>query len=750
MRRVIAIALASASLVVPLHSANAQTASALADNGENVNSGQLEEIVVTAQRRSESLQRVPLAVTALTPITIANVGVLEFKDLAKVVPSLQTGTQGFAGVGFIRGVGSTAGSIGMEPPVAMFVDDVYIPSGTGSLFDFNSVSGIEVLKGPQGTLFGRNATGGVIHVKTLNPTQETKIDAELGYDSLETVSAKFYGNVGLGDTAAANIAAYYVNQGEGWGRNIATGAEAFKSESYGVRAKLALNPVPGLDFLLTGFYAHRRSDQGLALRVAPGFTSFAGYSPDAAGAGFWDVTSNDADPMRIDTYLGSLKATYDFGSAKLVSITAYQAVDLFPTIDSDTTPTRYVRVDGDMYGRTFTQELQLLSPDDSTVSWILGGFYMWDKSKFQTTVIGAAVPAAPNVQRSFETTNSYSGFAQATFNLFPETRMTLGLRYTEDERALNGLGISATTTFGPFSSAAGFKSVTGRLVIDHQFDKDVMGYIGYNRGFKSGIFNIGAIGVGATAAPAPVNPEELDAYTVGIKSEFLNRTVRFNAEAYLYKYRNMQLQNVNATGTTDLRNAGSATIKGIEAELTFAVDSHLTLNANMGIVDGKYDSFQNGLVFFPLPPNQPIAIPAGCAASTPTYPAPSGPRAIISRTCDLSGNKTIQTPPFTSMLGANYKIPTGIGEFNLNANWTHGGNFYWESSNAAYSKQPTTDLVSASLSWTSSNERVGVRIYGKNLTNEKYYGYAGAASNFGFKYSPAAPRTYGMVVSVKY
>lgn len=748
MRNAINIVLASTSLLVPAHSAHAQDASASKDRNEP--SGQLEEIIVTAQRRDESLQRVPLAVTALTPVAIANTGVISFADLNKAVPSFQTGIQGFSALGFLRGVGSTAANIGMEPPVAMFVDDVYIPSGTGSMFDFNSISGIEVLKGPQGTLFGRNATGGVVHVKTRNPTDETKVDAEVGYDNFQTVTAKFYGNAALSENVAANIAGYYTDQAKGWGHNIINGADSFKSKGYGIRGKVAINAAPGLDFLLSGLYSNRRTNQGLALRSAPGMSTFGGYNPDAQGADFWDITSDYSNPVRTSTSLGSLKTTYDFGSARLVSITAYQSVKLFAPIDGDTTPLPLVNVDADESGKTFTQEIQLLSPDDSAVSWILGGFYMWDKSKYQVTLSGGAVPGAPQFAKSFQTTNSYSGFAQATFNLFPETRMTLGLRYTEDHRAIDGYANSATATFGPFTDKASFKSVTGRITIDHQFSQDVMGYVGYNRGFKSGLFNIGAIGVGSTAAPAPVNPEELDAYTIGLKSDLLGRRLRFNAEAYLYKYRNMQTQNINPNGTTDLRNGGSATIKGLEAELTFVVDSHLTLNANLGLAEGKYDVFNNGLQFFPLAPNAPIAIPVGCAATVPTYPGAAGPLPMAQRSCDNSGNKTIQTPPLSTMLSASYKMPTEIGDFTLNASWTHGGNFFWEAGNAPYSKQPKTDLIAANVSWTSSNGLVGIRVYGRNLTNEKYYGYAGASALAGFKYSPAEPRTYGVALSVHY
>jgi iron complex outermembrane receptor protein len=742
MKRFASLLLVSASSMVWASASSAATAADEASVG-------LEEVIVTAQRRAENVQDVPIAVTALTGSQVANAGVVDFTSLGKIVPSLQTTRQAFAGIGFLRGVGSTAANVGMEPPISMYLDDVYVPSGTGSLFELNSVSSLEVLKGPQGTLFGRNATGGVIHVHTRDPSAEPTMDISAGYDNFDTVSGQFYGSTKIAEGVAANLSAYYVDQNDGWGRNLANGDDVFTRKTYGARAKISYDPTADTSFLLSGLYDHRRSNQGLALRVAPGVFSRGGYSPDALGAGFWDVTSNDDDPIRARYKQVSLKASHDFGAAKLVSITAFQQVRLTAAIDADTTPTNLVRVDAYTGGETFTQELQLLSPPDAPISWILGGFYMHDSSFYQVLTTGLGSPI-PVLARNTEGLESYSGFAQTTVDIMSDTRMTIGIRYTADTRALHGRATQGAATFGPFDAHKKFQSVTGRFSLDHHFSDDVMGYVAYNRGFKSGLYNIAAINAGTTVTPDPVNPEELDAYSVGVKSEFMDRRLRFNAEAYYYDYRNLQTQNVTSNGSTLLLNGGKATIKGFDADVTFLATPRLTFTASLGLVDGKYDSFKNGLQFFPLPPNAPIPIPAGCAATVPVYPPAAGAAPLAQRTCDLSGNKTIQTPPVTTFLSGTYKLPTTIGDYEFNLSWTHGGDFFFESGNQPYAKQKQTDVFNGSIQWTTVNGAFGVRLWGRNLTNEKFFAYAANSTTSGFKYTPAEPRTYGVTLSAHY
>jgi len=206
---------------------------------------QLQEVTVTANRRAESNQRVPLGIVALSAGTAEKLGVTHAQSLAALVPGLLFNTQANATIPFLRGVGTPIAESGDEPSVALYVDDVYIPAGSAALVNFTSIDHMEVEKGPQGTLFGRNATGGVVQVFTRSPTDKPELDVTAGYSNYDTWSADTYASGPLTKQLLANISVYWSNQSEGWGRNVTTGVPAFRSRDYGVRTKFLWNDTEG-------------------------------------------------------------------------------------------------------------------------------------------------------------------------------------------------------------------------------------------------------------------------------------------------------------------------------------------------------------------------------------------------------------------------------------------------------------------------------------------------------------------------
>ena len=709
----------------------------------------LEEIVVTAQRRSENLQDVPVAVSSVTAATATRLGINNPQSVAQIVPGFTFNRVGQGAAPFIRGVGSSATFIANEPSVAIFQDDVYIPNGAAAIFEFNNISSVEVLKGPQGTLFGRNATGGVIHVHTREPAFQPTLDATASYANYQTVAGQLYVSGGLSDTVAANLSAFGTHQGKGWGRDVLTGTDVNVSKSWGVQSRLLVEPDDKTSLLLSGSYSRRKSDQGYTLRVVDGFFGRGGYSPAALGAGFWDGAANPSSAYDNKFQLFSAKLKRDMGAATLVSISAYTKIRAGALIDLDISPTNIAAIDTSVGGNTFTQELQLLSPEDATFKWILGAFYLYNDSFFEANFSGAAFPNG-NFLHNEQVTNSYSGYAQATAAIMPRTNLTLGLRYTSDERhQKNGFVRQGAIMAGPFEDRATFSSLSGRAALDYRVTPDLMVYVAYNRGFKSGVYNISGFSIASTAPIPPVLPEDLNAYTAGFKSEWLDHRLRLNVEAFYYDYKNIQVQNVVGAGSA-LVNGGAATIKGLDLELTAAPTSRLTLTANLSLVDGRYDSFRNGPTFFPLPPNAPIAIPPGCAATVLTYPtAPAGTPAA-QRACELAGNKTINTPPLSSNVTVSYRIPSDVGQFELTAAWSHMGDYYFEPDNLSFTRQPKIDLFNASMVWTAPSGRYDVRLWANNITKEKYYAYVASSSLSGTTFSPAAPRTYGVTLGAHF
>jgi iron complex outermembrane receptor protein len=701
--------------------------------------GGLQEVVVTANRRQQNLQTVPIMVEAITGDNATAFGITDTQSLASAVPGLTFDRATATAVPFLRGVGSPAGQVSAEPSVAMYVDDVYTPAAGASLANFNSVSSLEVEKGPQGTLFGRNATGGVIQVFTKNPTRAGEFDIQAGYANYNTPSASLYATGGLGDTFAANISLYGSHQGEGWGNNVTTGNPAFENNRfYGGRVKFLWTPTENLSALLAFDYDNTKSSQGF-YRPAYG-TVGAGFYPSPAG--FYDLV-DWTDPFWVVRQEGvSLKLNLDMHWARFVSISAYRYTVQQQLFDQSGGPFPIVGASINGPDRTLTQEFQLLSPGDSQLTWMAGLFFMHDSSGYNPLGLSglAVAPLQYANAISDQVTKSYAGFADATWSFTPGTRLTAGLRYTRDERSITAgytlgppVSISAPTSNSPQSSTT--SKPTGRISLSHDFTSDFMGYAAFNRGFKSGTFN--AVVTPGAPIGTPVQPETLDSYSIGEKAEFLNHRLRLNSEAFWYDYQNIQVTEI-VPGGTALRNAAKATIKGLDVDASWAATERLTLTAGLEVLDGHYDDFPNGLYWI-YAPNPAL----GVSNVNPAVPP------------NLKDNKTIDTPPFTSTLKVNYLYPTGAGPLNFSLAYNHGGNYFFDADNGkgqltpALDKQKTLNIVNASLEWTSSSGRYDVAAWGKNITGAKYI-------SFGFEealltqFGPAPPATYGVTVGVHF
>ncbi|MET0985243.1 MAG: TonB-dependent receptor, partial [Steroidobacteraceae bacterium] len=547
----------------------------------------LEEVVVTANRRTENVQRVPIAVTAFSAESALAHGITDMQSLANAVPGVRIDRATATALPFIRGVGSAVGQVSAEPPIAFYVDDVYIPAAGAALSNFNSVDSLEVAKGPQGTLFGRNATGGVIQVFTKNPTQEPALDVSLGYGNYDTKTGSFYATGGLSDTLSANIAAYGGDQGSGWGDNPTTGKDAFETNKYyGGRVKLLWEPSDATSVLFNLDHDNTKSSQGFYGPVKGTVGAGGLYAPPDD---YYDLVDHMDPYWRVKQTGGSVKITQELNNfGKLVSVSAYRDSEQQQHWDQSGAPFPLVPVDIKGPTKTFTQELQLLSQDDSAVTWIAGLFYMHDESgydplKFTGPLAGLlSGGTASFIQSETEQkTDSYAAFAQVNWEIFDATHLTLGARYTIDEREITGrvnFGDALIVDAPNSGRDDKWKKPSWRIALDHQFTDDFMAYVAYNRGFKSGTFNAVLFPLPGVPLSDPVEPETLDAYTIGQKAEFFDNRIRVNSEVFYYKYKDMQLTSIVAGGTA-LKNAAEATIKGIDVDITATLFQGFTLTA---------------------------------------------------------------------------------------------------------------------------------------------------------------------------
>lgn len=672
--------------------------------------GGLEEIIVTAQRRGENLQDVPISVNALTAKELKAMGGTSSEDLT-LIPNVVYNPGVGGGQVTIRGIGGL-NSGGEEPANAIYIDGVYQFAPTANLFQFNSVERIEVLKGPQGTLFGRNTAGGVIQVVTRDPSQEAAGEAEIGYANYQTVNGSLYLNAPLTDNLAANLSAYGSDQGKGWGRNVFTGRDVHKGYSWGVRGKLKWDaPSGNTDLILSAMYTKDEPVASGAGTIVRGTLDVLG-SPSV---GLFN-THSELDERRVfEQYQVAGTIHQDLGFARLTSITAYSDVKFRFLADGDLTPAPIVIVDISGNYRSFSQELQLQSKEGSPLQWIAGLFYLDGPTAFHFNLSGLAFGGHTIAFPTAVKTRSYAGFGQASYALTDSTKLTAGLRYTADKRRLTAPGVT---------SVASDRKPTWRLAIDHKISEDVLAYASYSRGFKSGVYNAGSPDKPAADATS------LDAYEVGLKTQTSDRRFRANLAAFYYDYKDVQIQLIEITRY--FVNGGDARSYGVDLDLAAEPVRNLTLTGGVSILNTKFTKYDMSK---PLPPCYFVP------------PAPTG--GLVVDSCSPVGNQLPFAPKFTGSAAFNYKHETDLGDFVVTGAYSYNSGYYTEASNFELGRTKSFEMVNASLTWVSSNENFHVGVWGKNLLNELRTGSADV-SNIGALVYPLAPRTYGVTLGAKF
>ena len=706
--RVISLALCSAAMIaVPAHAQ------------------QIEEIVVTAQKRSENLQSVPLSVSAVTSNQAQAQGIRTSEDLSSSVPGLVAEKQGGATLFFLRGVGTTGGQAGQENAVATFVDGVYQPSMLGSLFSLNNIERIEVLKGPQGTLYGRNATGGAVNVITRTPSHDTSVNAEIGYGNRETIEANLYATTGIAEGVAADVAGYYYRMGEGFGRNVTLGGDVNIRKDLAVRSKLLIEPSDDTTITLAGDYSKTWGDAGLVYRAGPTSSTFL-TGQQGFPFGFWDTNANVKPEVNVKNYGGSLRAEHELGFGRIISTTAIRRLRGYQQSDDDLSALPTFEYDSLEKDKQFTQELQLSSDESSAVKWTVGAFYLSAVAN-QTPLhlYGAVLGTDGQSIFAKQKTKSIAIYGQTTFEIFEDTNLTLGGRYTRDRRRLNASVVGHSPTAGdyfvvaPFQRKATFKKPTWRIALDHKLNDDVMLFGSYSRGFKSGIFNL-------TAPTDPaVRPETLDAFELGMKSQLFDRRLRINPSIYYYKYSEIQLTKIVGAAQS-LLNAAKAEIYGADLEVEAAVSSQFTVRGGVSWVHGRYQKFE------------------GAPSSTPNLTPPFGNAVGIT---DASGNRMVRTPDWTANISADYTAPVAGGEMTLSGSYAYNDGFFWEPDNRV--KQKAYSMVNGQITWTPESESFRLRAFARNLLNTKHF--TQVSEIFLGDLAVAAPgRTYGVSVGVNF
>lgn len=686
---------ASASLANPVF---AQSATLAGTDAAESDSG-LADIVVTAQRQSQSMQKVPIAISAITGDSLASRQIVDTLQIAAAVPNLVLTQNGYSVTPFIRGVGSNQGGPADEPSVATYIDGVYIPSPAGNIFRLNNVERIEVLKGPQGTLFGRNATAGVIQIITRDPSHEPTANGTISYGSYDTVEGTAYASTGLGQNLAIDTSLVYAANYRGFGYDIARKTRVMKRKELGIRSKLLWTPTDSTEVRLAGGYSRLRSS-GSDYQSVRGVRNISGQ-PSTLGPRITNTDYANSNNNRV--YDLSLNIRQDLGFAKLVSITGYRNVDGLAKLDQDATPIPAVRANINQTAKSYSQELQLLSGDGSSINWLLGGYYFHGRAGYD--------PLQVNVTTNFfstTTTNSLAGFGQATIPITDSTNITGGLRYTSERQRLH----FQLNTNPQIRKRNSVDKLTWRLSVDHEIAPDILGYVSYNRGLKSGGFGL-TNGIG-------YEPEVLDAYEAGLKTQLFDRRIRLNVAAFYYDYSNIQVSFI-ANGVITTQNAAAARVYGLDAELTFRMSPTLTLSTGFGYTNARYKDFPNAPLF-----------------SSNAGPATQG---------DASGNVLTGAPPITANAAIDYRIPTSIGTIGANFQISYRDRVYVGPDNRL--SLPEYAVANATVTWTSLEDRFSLSVWARNLFNKDYLINRTQQANLGAIQVWGNPRVVGATLGVK-
>jgi iron complex outermembrane recepter protein len=679
-----------------------------------------DQIFVTAQRRSERLVDVPISITALSGNALEQAGVRSTEDLTAVVAGLNFATNGAFAQPTIRGIGTTVTAAGNDANVAIYVDDVYQPNQVGNFAELVDLEQVEVLKGPQGTLFGRNATGGAIRVTTKRPSFTPELRMTASYGSFQDVRLTAFATAPLSDRLAVSLSFLYADD-DGYVQNLGTGNRVADSNALSLRGKILFEATDRVEFMLTASRNERVSNPAFTLGVLNG-NSNAVNLPGSIRATNPREVSLSFDPI-IDVVSDqiSFHAKADLGFAELSSVTSYANIvtDLVTDIDRTNLPLVSAAVPGEQ--ETWTQEINLVSQGDSNFKWFAGLFYYNDDATSAVIINNGAIF---NTIR--QKTEAIAPFGEVNLTLGKLTLLA-GARYNIEKK-------DYSITRGPAEQLREitFNTFTPRIGLRYATSDYSSVYATFSKGFKAGGFD--GILAGGALVVNPVFPENVDAYEAGFK--FGKGRTSLSIAGFYYDYSNIQFQafNPNAGGLTQVFNAAAAEIYGGEIEGSAELFDGFNVRGSVAYTRSQYNDFPGATLFCPRgAPSFGNAVVA-LGANNPCTGQPN--------TRGAGGNELIRTPEFTASISPTYQHRFADGSaFDASATAFYSGRFFWDPGNRL--EQAAYVLINAELGYTFPGNQFKLAVWGRNLADELYSLYVTEAAA-GDSIAYARPRTFGV------
>ena len=737
--------LLAVSMVLPAR-ADAQTAP-----------NQVAEVIVTAQKREERLLDVGLPVTSVGTEALRSQRITSTVDLAASVPAMDVkqNIPGAQAIVTVRGVGLNDFSSTNNSTVGVYVDDVFLASFAEMDLNLFDLDRIEVLKGPQGTLYGRNSTAGAINVISAAPSLSgASALVALTAANFDRYEAEAWGNLPVSDQLAVRLSGKFVKQDEGYWFSRVLNRDLGRQDIAQGRAQLLWRPDAGTTVKLKLEAERNHSEIGVGkffgtISTTPGLAcpDFANPAHCVDSHGYTDVTSdpfrgdwNHLAPYRVHQWNATLHVDHDLGFARLTSVTGYIDFKRSFYIDADAAPTTDAEFNQNDKVRQFTQELRLDGGAANRFTWLVGVYYSWDRVRTLAPGYLRDIFNTDVLITADQKTESRAIFGQAEWTFAPRTKLVTGLRYTDEDRSyvggttdLNPLGFSflcfvvgACRLGAPGSHVLSFADASlhdsnwsWRFGLDHKPNEDTLLYAFVARGVKSGGFFNGI--TTNSFALAPYAPEELTDYEIGFKTRLLDRALQLEASAFWYDYKDLQTQtftNVGAVSLIKLGNVPKATVKGLDAQATWVPVRGLTLGAGLGLLHAELGSF-----------------------------ATAGPMGVI---LVPKGNKLPNAPETTFNGQARYEWPVAPG-------WTASVQADAHYSSHVFKEALNTPYLAADAYWVydaraalASDTGWELAVWGKNLGDERYVVQA-TDDGLGMGYRIFnAPRTYGVTLTRRF
>ena len=731
----------------------------------------LESLTVTAQRREENLQDVPLSVTAIGGRQLFDAGVSDLSRLDQLVPGLQFGQSGSDARPAIRGTRTENVSVQQDPVVSFYVDGVYRSLTSQALASIVDVERVEVLRGPQGTLYGRNAFGGAVNIISNAPRFFQEFGGSISYGNFSRVRAEAYANVPLGDDLALRISGAYENHDFIVENTFNPDAGLRDKDERYLRAQLLWKPSNRMSVTVRASHweqgGNGNSEFGYKLIGTPIDPSddgnpitfsevrnarLAPVNPRTGGGNLpilQDPYTIDYDfEPRLDTEQSTVdaEATYAFRNATLTAILSYTDFEVGRTADSDLS-----RLASSFAGQfdevqTATQELRLDSSTDGPLTWTAGGFFLQEEKSglfifdrlFNTDpvtnrpdgTIATAYFSDFNALADVET-DSYAAFGQASYALSERLNLTGGLRYTQDDKAFSRVTTGLNTVPVTFFEADGvtprpvledsetFDQVTWRLAIDYRLAEQNLVYASVSTGFQSGGFNNSADSV---TGGASFDPQEVTAYEIGSKNRFLDNRLTLNAALYFNDFDALLAQEFVDVGATTLAistNAGQARAYGLELEADWRATRALTLNVRAAFNQAEFGDYRV---------NDPIS----------------------GETVNLDGERIPLTPDITFGAGADHTLYLANGSLTSSIYAYYSSDYSTNDIDYAFSEQDAFTRVDARIRYTNNTGTWFVEAFGRNLTDEEIVNRTVRFGQDAIVQNYSDPAIYGVRLGLRY